>query len=55
MPASVTVRVPGSTANLGSGFDCVGIAVERSVQVVARLEASDALVRSAALCRWRSD
>jgi len=46
MPASVSVRVPGSTANLGSGFDCVGIAVERSVQVVARLEASDTLVRT---------
>jgi homoserine kinase len=45
MSASVSVRVPGSTANLGSGFDCVGIAIDRSVRVVARQEASDAPVR----------
>jgi len=45
MSASVTVRVPGSTANLGSGFDCVGIAVDRSVRVVARREESDIPVR----------
>src|SRR5262245_60160994 len=36
MTASVSVRVQGSTANLGSGFDCVGIAVDRSIRVVAR-------------------
>ena len=36
MSASVTVRVPGSTANLGSGFDCVGIAVDRWIRVAAR-------------------
>lgn len=29
MPARVTVRVPGSTSNLGAGFDCVGVAVDR--------------------------
>ena len=45
MSASVTVRVPGSTANLGSGFDCVGIAIDRWVQVVARRQGSDAPVR----------
>jgi homoserine kinase len=45
MSASVTVRVPGSTANLGSGFDCVGIAIDRWVRVVARSEASDVPVR----------
>jgi homoserine kinase len=27
MQQRVTVRVPGSTSNLGSGFDCVGLAV----------------------------
>ena len=32
----VTVRVPGSTANLGSGFDFLGMAVERRLQVWAR-------------------
>ncbi|MGH7665237.1 MAG: homoserine kinase, partial [Gemmatimonadaceae bacterium] len=35
---SAAVRVPASTANLGSGFDCVGVAVNRwlsaSVSVV---------------------
>ncbi|HUL02354.1 MAG TPA: homoserine kinase [Gemmatimonadales bacterium] len=36
MTASVSVRVQGSTANLGSGFDCVGIAVDRAIRVVAR-------------------
>jgi homoserine kinase len=29
MRPNVTVRVPGSTSNLGSGFDCVGMAVPR--------------------------
>jgi len=29
MRPNVTVRVPGSTSNLGSGFDCVGLAVPR--------------------------
>jgi homoserine kinase len=29
MRARVTVRVPGSTSNLGAGFDCVGVAVDR--------------------------
>jgi len=32
----VTVRVPGTTANLGSGFDFLGMAVERWLQVQAR-------------------
>ena len=45
MSASVTIRVPGSTANLGSGFDCVGIAVERAVRLAARREASSTPVR----------
>jgi len=40
MPATISVRVPGSTANLGSGFDCVGIAVDRSVRVTARRDPS---------------
>src|SRR2546428_164241 len=34
--AGVTVRVPGTTANLGSGFDFLGMAVERWLQVRAR-------------------
>jgi len=36
MRASVTVRVPGSTSNLGAGFDCVGVAVGRWIRVTAR-------------------
>ncbi|HVH66578.1 MAG TPA: homoserine kinase [Gemmatimonadales bacterium] len=37
MRAMVTVRVPGSTSNLGAGFDCVGVAVDRWLRVTARL------------------
>jgi len=36
MRATVTVRVPGSTANLGAGFDCVGVAVDRWLHLTAR-------------------
>jgi homoserine kinase len=39
MSGSVSVRVQGSTANLGSGFDCVGIAVDRSIRLIARRRA----------------
>src|SRR5882724_37192 len=38
MRASVTVRVAGSTSNLGAGFDCVGVAVGRWLRVTARAE-----------------
>jgi homoserine kinase len=37
MPVSVSVRVPGSTSNVGSGFDCIGVAVERWLTLTARL------------------
>src|SRR5438477_3142476 len=43
MRASVTVRVAGSTSNLGAGFDCVGVAVGRWLRVTARV--SDAAGR----------
>jgi homoserine kinase len=33
--AGATVRVPGSTSNLGGGFDCVGIAIDRWLTVYA--------------------
>jgi homoserine kinase len=36
MRASVTVRVPGSTSNLGAGFDCVGVALDRQLTLTAR-------------------
>jgi homoserine kinase len=45
MTASVMVRVPGSSANLGSGFDCVGIAVDRAVRLTARRETAATPVR----------
>jgi homoserine kinase len=35
MRGSVTVRVPGSTSNLGAGFDCVGVAIGRWIRVTA--------------------
>lgn len=38
MRAQVTVRVPGSTSNLGAGFDCVGVAVDRWLRVTARVQ-----------------
>jgi homoserine kinase len=38
MRASVTVRVAGSTSNLGAGFDCIGVAVGRWIRVTARLD-----------------
>jgi homoserine kinase len=33
----VTVRVPGSTSNLGSGFDCIGVAVARWLEATATI------------------
>lgn len=41
MIESVVVRVPGSTSNLGAGFDCVGMAVDRWLTVTARRDASE--------------
>jgi homoserine kinase len=34
---SITVRVPASTSNLGAGFDCVGVAVDRWLRLDAEL------------------
>src|SRR2546428_1090506 len=42
MSAAVTVRVPGSTVNLGGGFDCVGSAIDRWIRVGAGREESRA-------------
>jgi len=38
MSRRVHVRVPASTSNLGGGFDCVGIAVDRWLSVAITLE-----------------
>jgi homoserine kinase len=40
MRAQASVRVPGSTSNLGAGFDCIGVAVERWLHVTARVGAA---------------
>jgi homoserine kinase len=50
--AAVTVRVPSSTSNLGAGFDCVGMALDRWLVVEARLDgdaAAPVLARGGAL------
>lgn len=36
---SATVRVPASTSNLGGGFDCVGVAVDRWLTATVRQDA----------------
>src|SRR5437588_13017826 len=41
----VQVRVPGSTSNVGAGFDCVGIAIDRRLSAAVRLEQGGAPVR----------
>lgn len=38
---AVRVEVPASTSNLGGGFDCVGIAVDRWLRLDARLDGED--------------
>jgi homoserine kinase len=35
---SAVVRVPGSTSNLGAGFDCVGVAVDRWLTVSVSID-----------------
>jgi len=38
MPSQVTVRVPATSANLGPGFDCLGIALALTGEVTLALE-----------------
>jgi homoserine kinase len=38
MTRRVHVRVPASTSNLGAGFDCIGVAVDRWLSVATRLD-----------------
>ena len=40
MSRHVHVRVPASTSNLGAGFDCVGVAVDRWLTVAISLDAA---------------
>src|SRR3989442_12685968 len=39
-----SVRVPASTSNLGAGFDCVGLAVDRWLTATATLRPGPAAV-----------
>jgi len=38
MPSSVTVRVPATSANLGPGFDCLGLALDVWATITVALE-----------------
>ena len=40
MSLTVRVAVPASTSNLGAGFDCVGVAVDRRLDVTTKLDDS---------------
>ena len=41
VPRAATVRVPASTSNLGAGFDCVGVALDRWFRAAATGGAHD--------------
>ena len=41
MSCRVSVHVPASTSNLGAGFDCIGVAVDRWLEVNAALADSE--------------
>ena len=42
---TVRVRVPASSSNIGSGFDCVGVAIDRWLVATATLEGSTVSIR----------
>jgi homoserine kinase len=42
MPSRITVRVPATSANLGPGFDCLGLALQLTADVTLALEADRA-------------
>jgi homoserine kinase len=41
MPASVTVRVPATSANLGPGFDCLGLALDLWARITVSTDGKD--------------
>jgi homoserine kinase len=45
MTPAVRVRVPASSSNLGSGFDCVGIAIDRWLTATATVEGTTISIR----------
>ncbi len=62
MPQSVSVRVPASSGNVGSGFDCLGLALSLTTDVTLSLEpeqdgpssAIESMVVSAARAAYRA-
>jgi homoserine kinase len=48
-PTSVEIRLPGSTSNLGSGFDCFGLALQLYLTIRATV-----VPRSSVKCRVRT-
>jgi homoserine kinase len=42
MPSRITIRVPATSANLGPGFDCLGMALRLTADVTLALEAGGA-------------
>jgi len=42
---TVTVRVPASSSNLGSGFDCIGVAIDRWLVATVILEGTSISIR----------
>ena len=42
---TVRVGVPASSSNIGSGFDCVGVAIDRWLVATATLEGSVVCIR----------
>src|SRR5262245_34973102 len=54
---SVTIRVPATTANLGPGFDCLGIALALANRTTVRREAGaliDGMAKEAATLFWKA-
>jgi len=49
MPNSVTTRVPATTANLGPGYDCLGIALQLYNRVTVRRSAADGEAHASAM------
>ncbi|NUO82951.1 homoserine kinase [candidate division KSB1 bacterium] len=47
MPLTIRVQVPGSTSNLGAGFDALGLAVDLPLQVVFHFEVASTRVLAA--------
>jgi homoserine kinase len=53
--SSLEVQVPASTANLGAGFDCFGLALDLYLTVRARVVPSDSAMRSRVRSRGTRD